>query len=223
VAGGKGGGEAWLHFVVEEGLEFLGWAGKEDDDLPNGFAVGVEHDRIDVLCGSAAVLVFEDGSAVEDFGLLGVVGRHDHLAGCETFVERGENGVVGVEADAKRGGDGVAGEVVLGGAEAAGEDDNIGAGEGDESGAGKVREIVADDGFEGDLDAEVVEAVGEVERVGVLTEGCEHLGAGGDDFSDHVLFCKPFLVRRNQIVRCSLFGIRTLMTCAAVGGEVSLS
>src|SRR5260370_11604095 len=34
-------------------------------------------------------------------------------------------------------------------------------------------------------------AVGEVEGVGVLAEGCEHLGAGSDNFSDHVLLCKP--------------------------------
>ena len=170
--------------------------------------------------GSAAVLVFEDGSAVEDVGLLGVVGRHDHLAGGETFVECGENGVVGVEADAKRGGDGFAGEVVFGGAEAAGEDDDVGARECDEGGAGEVREIVADDGLEGDLDAEVVEAVGEVEGVGVLAEGREHLGAGGDDFSDHVLFCKPFLFRRDQIVRCSLFGIRMLIdVCCRLGAK----
>ena len=92
----------------------------------------------------------------------------------------------------------------MGGAEAAGEDDDVGTREGDDGGAGQVREIVADDGLEGDLDAEVVEAVGEVEGVGVLAEGCEHLGASGDDFSDHVLFCKPFPVRWNQVVRWSL-------------------
>ena len=191
MASGKGGGEARLHLVVEERLEFFGWTGKEDDDLANGFAVRVEDGGVEVLRGGAAVLVVEDGGAVEDVGLLGVVGRHDHLACGEAFVERGEDGVVGVEVDAECGGDGFAGEVVFGGAEAAGEDDDVGAGDGDEGGAGEVGEIVADDGLEGDLDAEIVEAVGEVEGVGVLAEGREHLGAGCNDFSDH-LFSFPW-------------------------------
>ena len=81
--------------------------------------------------GALPFLLSRTVGAVEDVGLLGVVGRHDHLAGGEAFVERGEDGVVGVEVDAERGGDGLAGEVVFGGAEAAGEDDDVGAGEGD--------------------------------------------------------------------------------------------
>ena len=44
---------------------------------------------------------------------------------------------------------------------------------------------VADDGFEGDGDADLVELFGEVERVGVLAERGEHLGADGDDFGFH--------------------------------------
>ncbi len=183
---GKGGGEARLHLVVEERLEFFGRAGKEDDDLADWLVVGVRYCRVEILAGGAAVLVVEDDRAVEDVGLLGVVGWHDHLAGGEAFVEGGEDGVVGVDVDAERGGDGLAGEVVFGGAEAAGEDDDVGAGDGDDGGAGEVGEVVADDGLEGDLDAEVVEAFGEVEGVGVLAEGREHLGARGDDFSDHV-------------------------------------
>ena len=83
-------------------------------------------------------------------------------------------------------GDALAGEVVFGGAEAAGEDDDVGAAEGDADGGGEVVAVVADDGLEGDGDAEVVEAGGEVERVGVLAMRREHLGADGDDFSDHV-------------------------------------
>ena len=58
-----------------------------------------------------------------------------------------------------------------------------------------MREIIADDRLEGDLDAKVVEAVGEIEGVRVLAERCEHFRASGDDFSDHVFFCEPFLVR----------------------------
>jgi hypothetical protein len=72
-----------------------------------------------------------------------------------------------VNADAECGGDGFAGEVVFGGAEAAGEDGDVGSRDGDDGGAGEMREAVADDCLEGDLDTEVVEAFGEVEGVGV--------------------------------------------------------
>ena len=49
---------------------------------------------------------------------------------------------------------------------------------------GEVGEGVADDGLEGDGDAEGVELGGEEEGVGVLAEGGQHLGADGDDFGD---------------------------------------
>jgi hypothetical protein len=119
-------------------------------------------------------------------GALGVVRRHDHLARGEAFVEGSEEGVVGMEADAERGGDGFAGQVVFGGAKASGEEDDVGTGDGDGGGRGEVGEIVADDSFEGDLHAEIVEALGEEEGVGVLAEGREHLGTGSNDFSDHL-------------------------------------
>ena len=51
----------------------------------------------------------------------------------------------------------------------------------------RCRAIVADDGLEGDGDAQIVEARGEVEGVGVLAMRCEHLGTDGDDFSNHSL------------------------------------
>jgi hypothetical protein len=72
-------------------------------------------------------------------------------------------------------GDALAGEVVFGGAEAAGEQDDVGAAERDADGFGEVGAVVADDGLEGDGDAEVVETGGEIEGVGVLAMRCEHL------------------------------------------------
>jgi hypothetical protein len=44
---------------------------------------------------------------------------------------------------------------------------------------------VADDGLEGDADADLVEFFGQVEGVGVLAKGGEELGADGDDFTVH--------------------------------------
>ena len=131
-----------------------------------GGATGVEP-----LAGCAAVAVGEEFGAVDDLGLLFVVGRHGDAALGEAFVERGHGVGVFVEFDAERVGDAVAGEVVFRWAEAAGGDDDVGAGERDADGGGEVLAVVADDGFEGDGDAEVVEAFGEEEGVGVGAEG----------------------------------------------------
>jgi len=90
-----------------------------------------------------------------------------------------------VDADVERGGSGLPRKVVFGGAESSGEDYDVGAGDGRGGGVGEMSEVIADDGLEGDLDAEVVETLGEVEGVSVLAEGREHLGASCDDFSDH--------------------------------------
>ena len=140
---------------------------------------------VEVLAGGAAVFVVQDDGSVELVGLLDVIGGHGDAARGEALVQVGENGGIGMDLDAERGGCGLAGEVVFGGPEAAGEEDDVGARDGDAGGSGEVSEVVADDGLEGDLDAEVVEAGGEEEGVGVLAEGGEHLGAGSDDFSDH--------------------------------------
>src|SRR5271170_1135369 len=114
----KRGSEARLHLVFEERLELFGWTRKKDDDLTDWLGVRVEDGGVEVLGGSAAVLVADNGGAVEDVGLLGVVGWHDHLARGEAFVESSEDGVVGVKADAECCGDGLAGQVVFGGAKA---------------------------------------------------------------------------------------------------------
>ena len=100
---------------------------------------------------------------------------------------RSRDGVI-VEREVEGLGEALAGEVVFGGAEAAGEEDDVGAVERDGDGRGEVIAVVADDGLEGDRYAEVVEACGEVEGVGVLGKRREHLGPNGDDFSDHVDF-----------------------------------
>ena len=94
---------------------------------------------------------------------------------------------IGVAAEGEREsfGDGFAGEIVFGGAEAAHEDENVNAAEGGVDGVDEILAAVADDGFEGDGNAELVEFFREIEGVGVLAEGGEHLGADGDDFTFH--------------------------------------
>jgi len=173
---GESCGEALLAGVVEERLELFGWSRKQDDELAKTFEGGVEP-----LAWGAAVGVGEEGGTGEDVGLAGVVGRHGHVAGGEAVVERLEESFVAVELEVESLGEALAGEVVFGGAEAAGEKDDVGAVEGDADRGGEVLAVVADDGLEGDGNAEVVETGGEVEGVGVLTVRGQHLGTNGDD------------------------------------------
>ena len=92
-----------------------------------------------------------------------------------------EEGFAALEREVEGLGEALAGEVVFGGAEAAGEKDDVGAGERSVNGGDEMIAVVADDGLEGDDDTEVIEAGGEVEGVGVLTVRGQHLGTDGDD------------------------------------------
>jgi hypothetical protein len=56
---------------------------------------------------------------------------------------------------------------------------------GSADGVDEIFAAIANDGFEGDDNADLVELLRQVEGVGVLTEGGEHLGADGDDFGFH--------------------------------------
>ena len=80
---------------------------------------------------------------------------------------------------------GLAREVVLSGAKAAHDDEDVSAREGGADGADKVFAAVADDGFEGDGHANFVEFFGQVKGVGVLAEGGKHLGADSNDLGFH--------------------------------------
>ena len=53
------------------------------------------------------------------------------------------------------------------------------------SGGHELAEIVSDDAFEDDFDAELVELLGEIERIGVHAVGSEEFGTYRDDFCVH--------------------------------------
>ena len=164
----------------KSGRALVGRAGDEHEEL----AIAGEGD-VEPLAGGGAVGVGEDGCALEDVGLLEVVVGHGDAPGGGAGVEGGDLGGVAAEGEGERFSDGFAGEVVFSGSEAAHEDDNVGAGKGGADGADEVFAAVADDGFKGDGDADLVELFGEIEGVGVLPPGGEHLGADGDDFAFH--------------------------------------
>ena len=53
------------------------------------------------------------------------------------------------------------------------------------NGADEVFKAIANDRFEVDSDADLIELFGQIEGVGVLPLRREHLGADGDDFRFH--------------------------------------
>ena len=100
-------------------------------------------------------------------------------------MQRSNLGGVAAQSERERFGNGFAGEVVFRGAESAHEDENVNAAESGADGVDQVFKAVANDGLESDGDADLIELFSEIERVGVLTPGSEHLGADGDDLGFH--------------------------------------
>ena len=174
--------QALAHFGFEQGFEFVRRAGEQHNDVLASVEFSAEP-----LSGSGAVGIRKDGRAVENVGLLGIVGGHLPAALGEALFEAGENFRITLHGKAERFGDRFASQVVFGGAEAAAENHDVGAEQAVLGGAHEVAEIVADDALENHVDAQPVELLGQVERVGVHAEGCEHLGTHRDDFSVHAL------------------------------------
>ena len=110
---------------------------------------------------------------------------HFTATGTETFADGFGNGFVETEGTVQDFGDDVAGDVVAGGAETAGEEEDVGAGEGGADGVGHAGRVVADSGVAGNAVAEGEELAGEVVDVGVGDEAEEEFGAGGDEFDVH--------------------------------------
>jgi len=180
VAGREDFAEAGDALVGEEGLALGGRAGEHHEDLAVAGEFGIEPEA-----DGGAVGVGEDGCALNDVSLLEVVVGHEDAALGEAGGELDDESGVATDGDAEGFSDGFAGEVVFGGSEAAGDEDEVSAGEGGADGGDEVALAVADDGLEVDGGADLVELLGEEERVGVLAEGGEELGADGDDFGFH--------------------------------------
>ena len=82
-------------------------------------------------------------------------------------------------------GDGVAAEVVFGGAEAAHDGDQIGAAQRGADGVDQVALAVADDSLEGHGNADLIELFSQVKRVGVLAIGSKQLRTNRNDLGVH--------------------------------------
>jgi len=164
---------------------------------------------VEPLAGSAAVGVGQDDCAFKHVGLLEVVGGQGNAPLCCAGGERGHQGAVAADFEPQRIGHGLAGKVVFSGAEAAHERQDVDAAKGAANGVDEVFLAVADDGFEVDCDADRVELFRQVEGVGVLAKGREHLRADGDDFSFHMVSAQ-----RRGIRRSGRYPSRPLFTCS---------
>ena len=84
--GRKFGVEALAHFGFEDGFEFVRRAGEQHDDVFAAVELSAEQ-----LSGSGAVRIQKDGGALENVGLLRVVGGHLPAALGETLLQAGKN------------------------------------------------------------------------------------------------------------------------------------
>ena len=136
-------------------------AGRGAARVGDGRRGGDEHRLLDVALGEGDAAGGEEGAELP----LGV-GVDEHLL-AEHLRDR------------------LAGEVVLGGAEAAGHDDDVGALERALDGVGEAVEVIADGGLVVEVEADGGQAGGDPLGVGVDDFAEEDLGADGDEFGAH--------------------------------------
>ena len=136
---------------------------------------------VEPLPWGAAVLVGQQHRTVEHIGLALVVERHGHAAGDKTPLQFDQHGGFAMHLKAERFGGALAREVVFGRPQASGKEHDVGAAQRDARGIDEMLAVIPDDGLEGDRDAKIVETLGKVEGVCVLTVRRQHLGTNGDD------------------------------------------
>ena len=137
--------------------------------------------------GRGAHGVADGDGGGDDAGLAVVLLRHGvDVAAREVLLQPHPELRVRGDLLAEHVGDAVARHVVERGAEAAHRDDDVRPAPRAVERLGEAREVVADDGDELELEAELRQALAEPGRVGVLRLAHEELGADGDDLGVHV-------------------------------------
>ena len=140
---------------------------------------------IQPLGGRSAVGIGDHMRALKHIRLLRIVFRHAHAARGKALVEFGDDVRIAPNMDAHGLRHGLARQIVLRRSQAAHDDDDIHALRGGAHRADKVLHAIADGGFEGHLHADLVQALGDEEGIGVLAKGRQHLRADGDGFCKH--------------------------------------
>ena len=132
--------------------------------------------------GRGAVGVLDGDCPCGDVRLLQVVGSGDEVAAVETLLDLGHEIGIANEFPARDFSDDLAGEVVLGGTDAARGDDGVGALHGAAKDFAHAAGVVADDGLVEEVDAEGGQLLGHPSRVGINDLAEKDFGAYGDDF-----------------------------------------
>ena len=164
--------EAALEQRLEHRLELARRPGQEDQHL---------RPVLDPLPRRGAVAVVEHDAALDDERLAPVDRRHRDAAGREAGFEPGDDRRILDQRPADHAGDGIARHVVVGRAQAAGQDDQVGARQRVRDHAGQRVDAIADDVLGADADAEPGQAVGDRQRVGVETRRDQQLAADRHD------------------------------------------
>ena len=154
--------------------------GKQHDDSFAAFIFAA-----DPLSRGAAIGVGENGGTRDHIRLLEIIGCHLPAAHGEALFEAGDNRRVAVKFKSEGIGHRFAGEIVFGRAEAAHEDDDLGARYGKIGRCSELFAVIAHDGLKDHFDAKLIEFFGEIKRVRILPERSQQLGANGDDLGVH--------------------------------------
>ena len=169
--------EARRDFGFEHGFQFVGDAGKQDKDVAVRFEPKTG-------CGAAGIL--KNRGAFGDHGLADVDFGHGTREAAEAFLDAAQDFFVAAKFSAEEIGDSFARAVVVGGTEAAGRDDEVGAIESVTKGGVQFGRRIADDGFVEHANAEAVEFTGEPKGIRVQAKGSEKFGTDSYDLRIHL-------------------------------------
>ena len=169
-------GEARPDFLLEHGAQLCRHAGKQNQNVAA---------RFEPQAGRGAARIRKHRGAFGDHGLAAIDFGHDAAEAAKAFLDVAQHAFVQVQFAAEKFGDGFAGAVVVGGAEAAAGDDQVGAIERVAKRCAHLVERIADDGLVHHANADLIQFGGEKKGIGVQPVGREQFGADGDNFCPH--------------------------------------
>src|SRR5580765_3037159 len=142
---------------------------QDDDPFPSLKLPG------EPLTGSGAVGIWEHSGACDHVRLLRIVRCHFPAAVCEALFQFREEFIVAMKGDTERFGDRLTRQVVFRGTEPTAEYQDVRTKESVLSGRDQVTKIISDNALEDYVDAEQIELLGQIKRVGIDAMGSEHL------------------------------------------------
>ena len=164
------------HIILHHALHLVRHARHDED----GAAA-----MLDVDAGGRAAVVRDDVRAARHQRLLIDCAGWDAAADLEEATDVVGDRLVVREVETESGGNGGDGEVVFGGSQAAGHQDDVGPRDRQPQSLLDARGVVADSLLKVDVDADLSQPLRQVGRVGVDDLAEEQLGTNGDDLCTH--------------------------------------